>query len=210
MAGNDDASQGLRVLVADGSTPLLGPVVRSVEALGHRVISEQTDLGALAGSVADPPDVALVIVGESSEDALAAIAKIARDADFPVIAILHVEDRDFIDRAARLGIFAHIVHAEGHDDELQASIEIALHRFAEYHALQGAFGRRAITERAKGILMERHSVDEQGAFNMIREQARRTQRKVVDVAGSVLESHRLLASRGGERSSEAEESVAPD
>jgi AmiR/NasT family two-component response regulator len=29
-------------------------------------------------------------------------------------------------------------------------------RFAEYHDLEGAFGRRAITERAKGILMERH------------------------------------------------------
>ena len=35
-----------------------------------------------------------------------------------------------------------------------------LRRFAEYHDLEGAFGRRALTERAKGILMERHSVDE--------------------------------------------------
>jgi hypothetical protein len=35
-----------------------------------------------------------------------------------------------------------------------------LRRFAEYHDLEGAFGRRALTERAKGILMERHAIDD--------------------------------------------------
>ena len=46
---------------------------------------------------------------------------------------------------------------------------IVLRRFAEYHDLEGAFGRRALTERAKGILMERHSIDEDRAFEMLRE-----------------------------------------
>jgi AmiR/NasT family two-component response regulator len=105
-----------------------------------------------------------------------------------------VEDREFVDQAARLGIFAHIVGGKGLE-ELQSSIDIALQRFAEYHALQGAFGRRAITERAKGILMERHSIDEELAFNMIRDHSRRTHRKVVDVADAILASHLLLASR---------------
>jgi response regulator NasT len=77
---------------------------------------------------------------------------------------------------------------------MQSSIDIALERFAEYHALEGAFGRRAVTERAKGILMERHAIDEQHAFELLRDHARRTNRKIVDVAESVLASHRLLAS----------------
>jgi hypothetical protein len=42
--------------------------------------------------------------------------------------------------------------------------------------------------------MERHSVDEQHAFELLRDHARRTNRKIVDVAESVLASHRLLAS----------------
>ena len=33
----------------------------------------------------------------------------------------------------------------------QSSIDIALDRSAEYHALEGAFGWRAVTERAKAI-----------------------------------------------------------
>jgi len=37
---------------------------------------------------------------------------------------------------------------------------------AEYHDLQGAFGRRALTERAKGILLERYAIDEQSAHEI--------------------------------------------
>jgi AmiR/NasT family two-component response regulator len=136
--------------------------------------------------------VALVIVGENSDEALDLIRTIVRDAACPVIAILDVQDRAFIDEAARLGIFSSIAYP-GDLEEMQSAMDIALQRFAEYHALEGAFGRRAITERAKGILMERGSLDEQQAFHLLREQARRTNRKVVDVAGSILESHRLLS-----------------
>jgi AmiR/NasT family two-component response regulator len=67
-----------------------------------------------------------------------------------------------------------------------------LRRFAEYHELEGAFGRRAITERAKGILMERHSIEERAAFELLRDHARSTSRKLVDVASAVVDGHGLL------------------
>jgi AmiR/NasT family two-component response regulator len=64
--------------------------------------------------------------------------------------------------ASRRGIFAYITDAEAKD--WQSSIDIVLRRFTEYH--EGAFGRRAMTERAKGILMERHSVDKEATFEI--------------------------------------------
>ena len=195
-SGSGGAATGtpLRVLVADGVGSRRDVVSVAVASLGHEVIGRTTTLVAVgAVSASEWPDVALVIVEESSAQALGLIRRITREATCPVIAILDVEDRGFVDQAARLGIFAHIVGAKGLQ-ELQSSIEIALQRFAEYHALQGAFGRRAITERAKGILMERHSIDEEQAFNMIRDHSRRTHRKVVEVAEAILTSHRLLAS----------------
>ena len=67
-----------------------------------------------------------------------------------------------------------------------------LRRFAEYHDLEGAFGRRAVTERAKGILMERHSIDEARAFEMLRDHSRAANRKLIDVATAVVDGHRLL------------------
>jgi len=183
----------LRVLIADGTTERLEEVTRTVTALGHEVVGEGVSLETVGqATAAELPDVALVIVSESDK-ALGLIRTIVHEAACPVIAILDVQDRVFVDQAARLGIFSYIAHG-GDLEEMQSSMDVALQRFAEYHALEGAFGRRAVTERAKGILMERHSIDEQSAFEMLREHARRTSKKLVDVAASILASHRLLSS----------------
>ena len=40
--------------------------------------------------------------------------------------------------------------------------------------------------------MERHSVDESSAFEMLREHSRSANRKVVDVATAVVDGHALL------------------
>jgi hypothetical protein len=76
-------------------------------------------------------------------------------------------------------------------------IDIVLRRFAEYHDLEGAFGRWAVTERAKGILMERHSIDANAAFDMLREHSRGTNRKLVDIASAVVDGYALLPKQAG-------------
>jgi AmiR/NasT family two-component response regulator len=186
----------LRVLVAAGLSGRAEEVAAVVRSLGHQVVGPVSGV-AKTRRIADAqsPDVGIVSVGETSSQALELIARIVREAAFPVIAVLDVQDQTFITEAARLGIFAYIAHREDLD-ELQSAIEVSLQRFSEYHALQGAFGRRAVTERAKGIIMERHSVDEEQAFNILRDQARRTNRKIVDVAEAVLSAHPLLPRRG--------------
>ena len=162
--------------------------------LGHDVVGKGSSLETVGqATAAELPDLALVMVGGESDRALELIKKIVAEAACPVIAILDVQDRAFIDRAARLGIFSYLAHVDDLQ-EMQSAIDISLQRFAEYHALEGAFGRRAVTERAKGILMERHGIDEQQAFHLIREESRRTNTKMVDVAMSLLASHRLLSS----------------
>jgi AmiR/NasT family two-component response regulator len=146
------------------------------------------DVGAVTAR--ERPDVALVGLGESSEHALELVDKIVHEATCPVIALIHAPDPDFVKEASKRGAFAFITDADAKD--WQSSIDIVLRRFSEYHDLEGAFGRRAITERAKGILMERHSIDEPAAFELLREHARSTNRKLVDVASAVVDGHRLL------------------
>jgi response regulator NasT len=87
-------------------------------------------------------------------------------------------------------VFAHISDADVED--WQSSIDIVLRRFGEYHELEGAFGRRALIERAKGILMERHSIDDAEAFEMLRDRSRADNRKLIDLATAVVDGHRLL------------------
>jgi AmiR/NasT family two-component response regulator len=107
-----------------------------------------------------------------------------------VILLIHTPDRGFVKEASKRGIFAYITDADAKD--WQNSIDIVLRRFAEYHDLEGAFGRRAVTERAKGILMERHAVDEEAAFEMLREESRSANRKLVDTASAVVDGRQLL------------------
>ena len=76
-----------------------------------------------------------------------------------MIVLLHAPDPAFLREASKRGVFAHI--SDDDVEDWQSSIDIVLRRFAEYHDLRGAFGRRALIERAKGILMERHSIDEE-------------------------------------------------
>jgi response regulator NasT len=194
----DGAPAGrLRILVADGRRARLDEVAQTVSGLGHEVVGQASldDVAALTTSLR--PDAAIVIVGESTEHALDLIGRIVTEAACPVIAILDVEDEAFIHDAAKRGIFAYLTQGQIASG-LQSSLEVVLSRFAEYHGLEGAFARRAVTERAKGILMERHSVDEKQAFEMLREQARRTNRKITDVAEAIGISVPLLPPRAPE------------
>jgi len=87
-------------------------------------------------------------------------------------------------------VFAYII--DGTPDELQSSIDITLQRFAEFQNLQGAFGRRAVIEQAKGILMARHSITAETAFQRLRDHSQHNGRKLSDIAAAVVESHLLL------------------
>jgi AmiR/NasT family two-component response regulator len=183
-------TEHLRVLIANERSDRLALVAPIVAALGHEVIAREIEVEDVGPVTArERPDVALVGLGESSDHALGLIERIVKEAACPVIVLLHAPDPSFVKEASKRGVFAYVTDA---DTDWQSSIDIVLRRFAEYHDLEGAFGRRALTERAKGILMERHSIDESAAFDMLRDHSRSTNRKLVDVSSAVVDGHRLL------------------
>jgi AmiR/NasT family two-component response regulator len=187
----EDPARNLRVLIANERKERLAVVAPLVSSLGHEVIAREInadEVGELTQRV--QPDVALVGVGHDPRHALALIDRIVKESTCPVIAILGAADDGFVREAAKLGVFAYIV-----DDDpttWQNMIEIVLRRFAEYRSLEGAFGRRSAIEQAKGILMERHKIRGDDAFSLLREEARSSNRRVVDVARAVVGGHALL------------------
>src|SRR5580765_4157580 len=181
----------LRVLIANEKRDRLELLAQVVIGLGHDVIAREIyvkEVGAL--TTREQPDVAIVGLGVSSQHALDLIGEIVREASCPVIALLHANDPGYIREAAKRGVFAYII--DGTPEELQSAIDITLQRFTEYHNLQGAFGRRATIEQAKGILMARHSLDAGKAFQLLRDHSQHNGRKVADVATAIVESHLLL------------------
>jgi AmiR/NasT family two-component response regulator len=188
----------LRVLIADENDDALRNLHQVLTRLGHEVTPYAVSVSEAVELIAkEDPEVAIVVVHNDDEHALALISEAVEFASGPVIAQLPDADVAFLARAAEAGISA---YAESMDPEsVQGAIEIAVRRYRDterlgekVEQLESALERRAIIERAKGILMERHSINDRDAFEMLRDHARSGGRRVVEVAQSVLDGHALL------------------
>jgi AmiR/NasT family two-component response regulator len=188
----------LRVLIADENEEALRGLHEVLSSLGHEVTPYAVSVHEAVDLIAkEDPQVAIVVVHQDDEHALALIGEAVEFASGPVIAQLPDADVDFLARAAEAGISA---YTESMDPEsIQGAIEVAVRRHREtmrltekVEQLEGALERRGVIERAKGILMERHSVGERAAFELLRDHARTSGRRVVDVAQAVLDGHALL------------------
>jgi len=188
----------LRVLIADEDDEALEGLRAVLEQLGHEVIPFAVSVREAAELISrEDPSLTIVMVHKDDEHALSLISEAVEYASGPVIATVRDGDADFVARAAEHGISAYV---EGTNPQsVQGAIEVALRRYREaaqlagkVDQLEGALQRRIVIERAKGILMERHAVDERGAFELLRENARASSRRVVEVAQSVVDGHALL------------------
>jgi response regulator NasT len=196
---SQEASTSLRILLANEREEDLRALADVLSGIGHEVtpfavsVAEATELIAR-----EDPDLAFVVLDGDDEHGLALISETVSFASGPVLVSgREAESPSTIARAADLGIAGYV--DSWAPDDVQAAIEVAVRRWREeqrlqekVEQLQTALERRAVIERAKGILMERHRVDERGAFELLRDHARSSSRRVVDVSQAVLDGHALL------------------
>jgi AmiR/NasT family two-component response regulator len=191
----------LRVLIADEDEDALRGLHQVLAELGHEVTPYAVSVQEAVELIAtEDPQVAIVFMHTDDEHALALISEAVEYASGPVIVTVRDAELDFLARAADRGISAYAESIE--PEAIQGAIEVAVRRYREaaqlgerVEALESALERRGTIERAKGILMERHSVSEREAFELLRDHSRGGGRRVVDVAQSVLDGHALLPRR---------------
>jgi AmiR/NasT family two-component response regulator len=193
------SERSLRILLANESEDdlkLLGDVL---EGLGHEVMPFAVSVAEAIELIArEDPEMAFVVIDTDDDHALALISETVEFASGPVlVSVREAKDPALIARAADMGITGYVDSWAAHD--VQAAIEVALRRHREetrlsekVEQLQTALERRTVIERAKGILMERHSIDDREAFQRLREHARAGSKRVVDVSQAVLDGHALL------------------
>jgi response regulator NasT len=178
-------AETLRVLVADESRRALEPVGDALRGLGHEVIGLEVEPAETARATHEHrPDLAIVALHENTNHAIGLIREIVDEATCPVCLLAADPSREFLARAARLGVFAHLDSTD--PTELEGGIDIAIQRYRQFRDLLGAFDRRARIERAKGLLMERHGLSEEAAFERLRRQARDTRAPIMRVVDDLL------------------------
>jgi response regulator NasT len=197
--------KNLRVLLANERKEELRQLGDVLEALGHEVAPFAVSVSEAVELIArEDPDLAIVVFDGDDAHGLALIAETVEFASGPVLVTMReVESPDTIAQAADMGIAGYL--DSWAPEDVQGAIEVALARHRDERRLhekvsqlESALERRVVIERAKGILMERHSVDERRAFELLRDHARAGSRRVVDVAQSVLDGHALLPKDSGQ------------
>jgi response regulator NasT len=192
---------GLRILAADENEQTLKATDDLLAGLGHTVTAHAVSVRQAGELIAsEDPDMSVVVVHDDDEHALDLIDEICEYARGPLIALLGTHESSFLRNAAERGIDAFA--RSQFEQEVQGAIDLAMKRHGEkqrlteqVEQLEGALQRRGTIERAKGILMERHGVDERQAFELLRQQARRSNRRVIELAHAVAEGHSLLPNR---------------
>jgi AmiR/NasT family two-component response regulator len=190
----------VRVLVADDNPVIALGLAERLRSLGHEPIGPAAD-GAVAIELArdNTPDLYLFDIEMPNVDGLEAADQLASEGlRRPVVVVTGVDDPGLIERSIASGVSAYLTKPVD-ARELQAALELAAARHAEFEALEAEVDRaqqaledRKLVERAKGLLMSALDLSEQDAFRRLQLTARERNLRLADVAARIVEQQSLL------------------
>lgn len=191
----------MRVLVADDNPLIALGLIERLRSLGHDPIGPAAD-GAEAIELAreSAPDLYLFDIEMPNVDGLEAATRLAGEGlRRPVVVVTGVDDPTLIERSIASGVSAYLTKPVD-ARELQAALELAAARHAEFRELEAEVDRahraledRKLVERAKGLLMSALDLSEQDAFRRLQLTARERNLRLADVAARIVEQQSVLA-----------------
>jgi two-component system, response regulator PdtaR len=190
----------MRVLLAEDDPVIALGLSERLRLLGHEPLGPAGD-GDEAVELArqTQADLYLFDIEMPKLDGLQAAAQLATEGlRRPVVVITGVDDPSLIERSIASGVSAYL--AKPIDTrELQAALQLAAARHAEFQALEAELDRaqqaledRKLVERAKGLLMSALDLSEQDAFRRLQVTARERNLRLADVASRIVEQQQLL------------------
>ena len=181
------------ILIADDDAVVRLDLRSMLEGMGHCVVGEAEN-GETACYLARSlrPDLIILDVMMPKCSGLEAAEIISRERLGAVMLLTAYSDVPMIEQANRAGVLAYLVKPF-RQQELQPAIEIAIARYREMLALEGALDNvqdqietNRLIGRAKRILMERNSITDQEAYRRLNTQALTTNRPLREIAEAVL------------------------
>ena len=188
----------LRILVVEENAVRAALIEDGLRASGYAQIERIADVVNLLPRIeALAPDVILVDLEAPSRDVLEQLFDVSRRAKRPVAMFVDQSDRSMIDAAVDAGVGAYVVGGL-HKDRIAPVLEMAISRYrafekmrAELDAAKTALADRKLIDRAKGLLMTKKAISEEQAYALLRKVAMNENRRIVDVAQSVVTAAEL-------------------
>ncbi len=191
------------VLIIDENATRASIIEAGLAAAGHRQVTVINEMHGIAAKIAlHEPDVIVIDLENPNRDMLENIFQLSRAVKRPIAMFVDRSDKEAMQSAIDAGVSAYVVDGL-RQERVKSILDMAISRFNAFSRLEreleearGALEQRKVIDQAKGLIMKSRGVDEDTAYKMLRKAAMNGNRKIVDVAESLVMSARLLGDEG--------------
>jgi response regulator NasT len=192
-----DAS--LKIVIVD-ENPIRAAILKDgLREAGHVQVMHLEDTARLLARIYEiDPDVILIDLENPSRDVLEQMFQVSRAVRRPVAMFVDQSDAASIEAAVDAGVSAYIVGGL-RKERVQNILDLCISRFNAFARLQDELDRtksaleeRKVIDRAKGILMNAKNLSEDAAYALLRKTAMNENKKIAEVAQSVITAAELF------------------
>jgi response regulator NasT len=195
--GAMDAS--LKIVIVD-ENPIRAAILKDgLREAGLVQVMHLDDTSRLLARIYEiDPDVILIDLENPSRDVLEQMFQVSRAVRRPVAMFVDQSDAASIEAAVDAGVSAYIVGGL-RKERVQNILDLCISRFNAFARLQDELDRtksaleeRKVIDRAKGILMTAKNLSEDAAYALLRKTAMNENKKIAEVAQSVITAAELF------------------
>jgi response regulator NasT len=193
------ADQALRILLVDQNVTRASILEEGLREAGYTNVTVVRDMQNLLRRIVDAdPDVIFIDLENPNRDVLEQMFQVSRCIRRPIAMFVDHSDTEMIRAAVESGVGAYVVDGL-RKERVKSILDMAVSRFNAFSQLRDELDRakqelqdRKVIERAKGILMKERGLAEEAAYGLLRKAAMNENRRVAEVAQSVVTAARLL------------------
>ena len=189
----------LKIVIVD-ENPIRAAILQDgLREAGHLNVTHIDDrTGLLARIYAIDPDVILIDLENPSRDVLEQMFQMSRAVKRPIAMFVDQSDTASIEAAVDAGVSAYIVGGM-QKERIKNILDLCISRFNSFARLRDELERtrtaleeRKVIDRAKGILMKAKNISEETAYALMRKTAMNENKKIAEVAQSVITAAELF------------------
>ncbi len=192
-------ASALRILVIDENRIRAAIIEAGLREAGHAEVTLVDDVTGIAARIAAlQPDVIVIDIENPNRDMLENMFQLSRAVRRPIAMFVDRSDTASIEAAVDAGVSAYVVDGLK-KERVKPILDMAISRFNAFSRMERELEEartelqsRKTVERAKGILMKSRGLSEQEAYALLRKTAMNQNRKIGDVAQSLVTAAGLL------------------
>lgn len=189
----------LSVLIIDENRIRASIIEEGLREAGHSRVSVIHDVNEVARTIeASRPDVIVIDLENPKRDTLEHFFSLSRAVQRPIAMFVDRSDSAMIEKAVEAGVSAYVVDGLK-KERVKPILDMAISRFNAFSRLtreleqaRSELEDRKLIEQAKGILMKTRGLSEAEAHALLRSTAMNQNRRMVDIAQSLVTAADLL------------------